>query len=335
MRPSRARPFALGPSSRQAARALRRRRGRARPEARGRETVADHAARAARQPELAAELASSVGKRAARCARFASFGFGARALEPVAIGLSEGCEGTLPIGRSSSCCADLPAQGDLVRTIARDDAVARCVEQALDELFGSARRPLSRCLSWSAAPRAADRGFAAQRRRALAVQSRAAVERRMSLSFGAGNCARVSIARPARQRQRRNHRLQDRRRGERADWFRERLRDTQVPLYAVHAERTCRAVILGQLSGASPAMPDFWQQPVAFPGRPVALPDGRSWTEQLSTWRRQLQELIEEFAAGDVRVFANDESADARGEYAPLTRVLEQLALHRGTLQPW
>ena len=51
-------------------------------------------------------------------------------------------------------------------------------------------------------------------------------------------------------------------------------------------------------------------------------------------WRRQLELLADEFAAGDTRIFVDDYD-DAAGAYAPLTRVFEQLALARGAAARW
>ena len=51
-------------------------------------------------------------------------------------------------------------------------------------------------------------------------------------------------------------------------------------------------------------------------------------------WRRQLELLANEFAAGDTRIFV-DATEDAAGAYAPLTRVFEQLALASGAVVRW
>src|SRR5690606_26049736 len=61
----------------------------------------------------------------------------------------------------------------------------------------------------------------------------------------------------------------------------------------------------------------------AFPGRSARLgpiPD------LVATWRDALERLVDEYAAGDVRIFAPEAKA-AAGAFAPLTRVYEQLAL--------
>jgi hypothetical protein len=76
----------------------------------------------------------------------------------------------------------------------------------------------------------------------------------------------------------------------------------------------------------------FWPG-AAFPGRAAkaANPDVEA---QLATWRGQLTELADELAAGDTRFFVDDYD-DAKGAYAPLTRVFEQLAVARGSVPRW
>jgi hypothetical protein len=63
------------------------------------------------------------------------------------------------------------------------------------------------------------------------------------------------------------------------------------------------------------------------------LPDARDWPAQLATWRAQLETLAAELAAGDTRIFL-DALEDAQGAYAPLTRVVEQVAAARRALEP-
>jgi RecB family exonuclease len=121
-----------------------------------------------------------------------------------------------------------------------------------------------------------------------------------------------------------------------ADWFKERLRDVQVPLYAAHAAEPVAAAVLARVGAGAAGYLGVWQTPGAFPPRSRKLPGERSWPAQLATWRRQVGELVAEYAAGDLRLLTGDADLDeARGAYAPLTRVLEQVALARGALQPW
>jgi RecB family exonuclease len=117
-----------------------------------------------------------------------------------------------------------------------------------------------------------------------------------------------------------------------ADWFGERLRDAQVPLYATQASVPVRAAVVARLAATQTKYSGFWPEG-AFPGRPAksAHPDAAA---QLELWRKQLAQLAAEIAAGDVRIFSYD-YADAAGDYAPLTRVFEQLALARGAVPRW
>jgi probable DNA repair protein len=302
---------------------------------RSRETVDDTA------PPLVGAVISggtSALNRQARCPlrAFCEFRLGARPLEPVTYGLPGRLQGIVAHHALELLLSTLPTQSELVQ-IASGGAVERSVEKALDDLFpGGARRSLSALyelelrrhsrriadlLSTDAA-RAPFKVDAVEQRLSLSLQGwevRARVDRVDLLDDGS-----VAII---------DYKTGDT--ASSADWLRERLRDTQVPLYAVHAEHSASAAVLGQMSAAKSTYSGFWQNAGAFPGRSGSLPDGRSWAQQLSTWRQQIQQLIEEFTAGDVRVFVNDDIADARGAYDPLTRALEQIALHRGTLRRW
>jgi hypothetical protein len=60
--------------------------------------------------------------------------------------------------------------------------------------------------------------------------------------------------------------------------------------------------------------------PADHPARPrPALAHGE-WQQQVGRWRAQIEQLLDEFAAGDVRIDP-DSTALAAGDYAPLTRV--------------
>lgn len=109
-----------------------------------------------------------------------------------------------------------------------------------------------------------------------------------------------------------------------ADWFRERLPDTQLPLYALELGPDVGALVVVALKRGATAYKGLWRRG-QFPGRATRLPAGRDWPAQLARWRKQIEELIAEYAAGDVRLL--DDGLDAaKGAYAPLSRVYEYLA---------
>jgi ATP-dependent helicase/nuclease subunit B len=117
-----------------------------------------------------------------------------------------------------------------------------------------------------------------------------------------------------------------------ADWFGERLRDAQVPLYATQSSSPVRAAVVARLSPEQTKYSGFWPD-AAFPGRPSKGAHANA-AAQLELWRTQLAQLAAELAAGDARIFIDDYD-DAAGDYAPLTRVFEQLALARGAVARW
>ena len=123
------------------------------------------------------------------------------------------------------------------------------------------------------------------------------------------------------------------RRASPSDWLTERLHDAQVPLYAVSTDGAVTAAVIAKLHARDVSYAGFFRDDV-FPNRARTLPDGRTWEQQLGRWREQIMHLVEEFAAGDTRLLP-DELDEARGTYAPLSRVAEQLALNRGGLSQW
>ncbi|HET8697507.1 MAG TPA: PD-(D/E)XK nuclease family protein, partial [Gammaproteobacteria bacterium] len=116
-------------------------------------------------------------------------------------------------------------------------------------------------------------------------------------------------------------------------WLRERPRDLQVPLYAAYSPEPVAAAAIARLHGRDAGYVGLWE-PGAFPARPGRLPDGVTWAEQLEVWRQQIEHLVRELAGGDTRLLLDD-LEDARGSFAPLSRVAEQLALARGGLSLW
>jgi len=110
-------------------------------------------------------------------------------------------------------------------------------------------------------------------------------------------------------------------------WFEPRLESCQLPLYLQAQPAAAIATIrldIGKTEYAGAGL-----ELAALPGRYQSF-DEATWREQLATWREALIALIEEFAAGDVRVradaadhVASDDRAHAGGAFAPLTRVGE------------
>jgi RecB family exonuclease len=294
-----------------------------------RETVADDA-----PPHTAARIAGGTGAigRQARCPLRAFYQdrLGARQLEPLAFGVSARLRGIAAHRAAEALLADLPTQAELV---AKAGAVAPCVDRALAKLFGRARAQLEALYELEAEhlERALVELLRADQKRApFRVR---AVEQRLTAIVGPltfdvridriDELADGTLA------------IVDYKTNERAtsaEWFGPRLRDAQVPLYASQSIEPVAAAVVARLTPASVRYFGFWPDG-AFPGRPAKAADPDTQA-QLEVWRAQLAELAAELAAGDTRIFVDDYD-DARGAYAPLTRVFEQLALARGAVAPW
>lgn len=104
-----------------------------------------------------------------------------------------------------------------------------------------------------------------------------------------------------------------------SDWLGDRPRDVQLPLYATMLPQPPAALVLAVLRPERIAYAGLWEPPKAFPGRPAR----GELAELIEGWRTAIGQLVDEFAAGDVRIFAADREP-AAGPYAPLTRVYEQ-----------
>jgi len=285
-------------------------------------------------PLAATRVAGGTGAlgRQARCPLRAFYQdrVGARPLEALAFGVPARLRGIAAHRAAERLLGDGPAQADFA---AKANAVTQCVERALAGLFGRARAHLAALYELEAE----------QLERALAALLRAdltrapfrvrAVEQRTSVQIGPltfdvridriDELADGTLA------------VIDYKTNERAtsaEWFGPRLRDAQVPLYASQATERVRAAVVTRLTPADVRYFGFWPD-AAFPGRAAkaANPDVEA---QLATWRAQLADLAGEIAAGDTRFFVDDYD-DAKGAYAPLTRVFEQLAVARGSVPRW
>jgi probable DNA repair protein len=294
-----------------------------------RETVADEA-----PPLAGARVAGGTGAigRQARCPLRAFYQdrLGARQLEPLAFGVTARLRGIAAHRSAEALLADLPRQSDLAT---KAGAVAPCVERALAKLFGRARPHLEALYELEAEhlERALVELLHAEQTRApFRVR---AVERRLTAIVGPltfdvridriDELADGTLA------------IVDYKTNERAtsaEWFGPRLRDAQVPLYASQSVERVSAAVVARLTPASVRYFGFWSGD-AFPGRTAKAADPDTQA-QLAAWRTQLAELAAELAAGDTRIFVDDYD-DAKGAYAPLTRVFEQLALARGAVAPW
>ena len=225
--------------------------------------------------------------------------------------------------------ADLPAREGLAAKLAEVGAAA---DRALGELFRAARAPLRALFALES-----ERLATALAKFIAVEESRAAfrvvaLERRSTIEV-AGFELRVRIDRIDELGDG-TFAILDYKTGERVtsvDWFRDRPRDIQLPLYAAHAvERVSAAVIAAVAADAR--YRGYWVAG-AFPGRPAPL-DEHDWPAQLARWRTQIEALVREHAGGDTRVFVADPD-ETTGAYAPLTRIDEQLALARGAVERW
>jgi probable DNA repair protein len=297
--------------------------------ARQRETVADPA------PALAgADLHGGAGvlSSQARCPLRAlcEYRLGARALEVPSAGLNGRQRGTATHRALEWLLAEGLEHADLA---SRQGAIRTLAERALDEVFRDAR-PALRALFVLEAER-----LAASLARFLDVErSRApfrvvAVERREAIEI-AGLAMRVRVDRVDRLADG-GIAIVDYKTGDRAsstDWFKERPRDVQVPLYAAHSAVPVEAAVIARVTAGEAGYRGFWKD-AAFPGTPAKTSE-RDWPQQIARWRAQIEALARELAHGDTRVFLSDRD-DASGPYAPLTRIDEQVALARGSVTRW
>jgi exodeoxyribonuclease-5 len=111
-----------------------------------------------------------------------------------------------------------------------------------------------------------------------------------------------------------------------AKWFDERLSECQLPIYAQAVPQVAGIAAI-RLMGNAVEYRGAGRTGLSLPGK-VQTFDDRDWESQLVRWRDQLKTLLEEFAAGDVRVRTDAEQhVDSHelehtgGAFAPLTRV--------------
>jgi RecB family exonuclease len=302
---------------------------RGRPE-RARETVVDPA-----PPLGAAELRGGTGvlNKQARCPlrAFCEYRLHARPLDRPSAGVTALQRGVATHSALEWLLEDLPEQAEIATRRSQLGALA---ERALiGEVFRDAVAPLRALLAIETERLAGALGLWLALELGRAPFRVAAVERRERIEI-AGQTLSVRIDRLDRLADGRVA-IIDYKTGAKvssSDWFDDRPRDVQVPLYAAHAVEPVAAAVLTAVSSTAASYRGFWPDG-AFPAKPSKL-SAPDWPAQLARWRLGIERLVRELAAGDTRVLLPDVE-DAEGAYAPLTRIDEQLALARGSAARW
>ncbi len=105
-----------------------------------------------------------------------------------------------------------------------------------------------------------------------------------------------------------------------ADWRGARLREPQLPAYATAWPEPVAALLVATVDDDRVDFRSAGRLPDDYPVRNRGAPSGEEWRMQTDRWQRQIRELVEEFAAGDVRIDL-DRPDLASGAWAPLTRL--------------
>jgi ATP-dependent helicase/nuclease subunit B len=105
-----------------------------------------------------------------------------------------------------------------------------------------------------------------------------------------------------------------------AGWFSDRLRFPQMPAYTLSLGDALRAFLVVAVDDGAVEFRAAGSLPEDFPARARPSLSGADWSTQRLRWRTQIAGLLEEFGAGDGRVFVADTTL-AEGPYAMLTRV--------------
>lgn len=250
----------------------------------------------------------------------------ARPLERVARGLPPRAFGIAVHAALQALARALPAQAEWCAV--RRAEVVRAVEQALARSFDGCRRPLAalfelerdrisgvlECLLEREAERSAFTIAAVEERQRIGVLGR-------TITCRIDRVDRLADGRLA---------VLDYKTGRAApDWLGERLGDTQVPLYTLEQGAPVAAAAIVALGRDNVSFAGFWNAADMFPARAQRLLDAAEWRAQLDRWRAQIETLVAEYAAGDVRLF--DAALDAEGrDYAPLSRICEHAARGKG-----
>lgn len=259
----------------------------------------------------------------ARCPirAFCETRLGARALPQTVQGLTPRTQG---IGAHRAL--ELLARGGFTEETqsaspsAPSDAIAACVQRALIEVFGPARAALRALfeLESNRLRQLLERFIEAERRRP--PFRTVAIEQRTEIRVGAFTIA----CRLDRLDELGNDTLAliDYKTGSgrtKAQWLDERSASTQLPLYALEVGPRLAALLTVELGTQAIAYRGVARQPNLIAPSLRAVP-GDSWTALIDGWRVQIRALAEDYAGGDVRIYAEDWS-EAAGEHAALTRV--------------
>jgi probable DNA repair protein len=253
----------------------------------------------------------------------------ARALEPPARGLNPRAQGVALHRALELFVRGHPSRESMRASIEGSMPAHReCAEQALAEVFGAARAPLAAL-------------FEIERDRIAALMDaylREEVRRPPFTALKLEERTHVSVGQWTIQcRIDRVDQLTEgglvlldyktgRSAGSASDWFSERLRDTQLPLYALEAGPALTGLMMVVITHEGISYRGVANAPDRVAGTLRPLPKNRSWTEQIAIWRTQIRQLVDEYAGGDTRLFPHD-CADAQGAYAPLTRVYGCVAM--------
>jgi probable DNA repair protein len=246
----------------------------------------------------------------------------ARAIEPVERGISVRHQGIV-IHRALELLMTRRAGGE---TLSAED-VAAAVGKALDERFRGARRSLATLYSLeherisgliaqfvaAEALRLPHRPELLEQKRDIEVGEfhvRVRVDRMDRLDDGSVAILDYKTGRNV----------------TRPGWFKDRLQDPQLPLYLLDSGHRATSLVIVAVASDAVRYLGIWPEPESFPGRPMPIPEGRTWDAQREIWRGQIETLVDEFGRGDVRLFIDDVDY-AKGPYAPLSRFHEVLTL--------
>jgi ATP-dependent helicase/nuclease subunit B len=107
-----------------------------------------------------------------------------------------------------------------------------------------------------------------------------------------------------------------------ASWQGERMDEPQLPLYAVTATSDIAAVAFAQINAKAMQWIGTGELHVYHEG---IVPGKQSWPEQLQEWQQHLQQLAQDFIAGDARVdMKNPTIAQYAEDLLPLNRLPEK-----------